>query len=147
MTYRGDRWPQLLDGKLADLAVGDAATVVVGGTSLDLTVGARYTHEKKTAEANLADNNALCSFFSVAVAPLQLAMGYATLFNGGIYHPPTILKINRDHPLPKGRRVFSARLATTSPAHEILLELRPAGSGVVALNARLDGPALGVGRD
>ncbi|HEY8591728.1 MAG TPA: penicillin-binding protein 2 [Sphingomicrobium sp.] len=43
----------------------------------------------------------------IAVAPLQLAMGYATLFNGGVYHPPTILKVNRDHPLPKGRRVFS----------------------------------------
>ena len=44
----------------------------------------------------------------IAVAPLQLAMGYATLFDGGIYHPPTILKIGPDHPLPKGRRVFSA---------------------------------------
>ena len=44
----------------------------------------------------------------IAVAPLQLAMGYATLFDGGIYHPPTILKIGPDHPLPPGRRVFSA---------------------------------------
>ena len=44
----------------------------------------------------------------IAVAPLQLAMGYATLFDGGIYHPPTILKIGPDHPLPAGRRVFSA---------------------------------------
>ena len=39
---------------------------------------------------------------------------------------------------------FRARLATTSPAHELVLELRAAGSGVIALNARLDGPALGV---
>jgi cell division protein FtsI (penicillin-binding protein 3) len=44
----------------------------------------------------------------IAVAPLQLAMGYATLFDGGIYHPPTILKIGPDHPLTPGRRVFSA---------------------------------------
>jgi cell division protein FtsI (penicillin-binding protein 3) len=44
----------------------------------------------------------------IAVAPLQLAMGYATLFDGGIYHPPTILKAGRDHPLAAGRRVFSA---------------------------------------
>jgi cell division protein FtsI (penicillin-binding protein 3) len=44
----------------------------------------------------------------IAVAPLQLAMGYATLFDGGIYHPPTILKIAPDHPLPAGKRVFSA---------------------------------------
>jgi cell division protein FtsI (penicillin-binding protein 3) len=44
----------------------------------------------------------------IAVAPLQLAMGYATLFDGGIYHPPTILKIGPNHPLPPGRRVFTA---------------------------------------
>jgi cell division protein FtsI (penicillin-binding protein 3) len=44
----------------------------------------------------------------IAVAPLQLAMGYATLLDGGIYHPPTILKIGPNHPLPKGKRVFSA---------------------------------------
>jgi cell division protein FtsI (penicillin-binding protein 3) len=44
----------------------------------------------------------------IAVAPLQLAMGYATLFDGGIYHPPTILKIGPNHPLPAGRRVFTA---------------------------------------
>jgi cell division protein FtsI (penicillin-binding protein 3) len=44
----------------------------------------------------------------IAVAPLQLAMGYATLFDGGIYHPPTILKVGADRPLAPGRRVFSA---------------------------------------
>jgi cell division protein FtsI (penicillin-binding protein 3) len=44
----------------------------------------------------------------IAVAPLQLAMGYATLFDGGIYHPPTILKIGPGHPLSAGRRVFTA---------------------------------------
>ena len=44
----------------------------------------------------------------IAVAPLQLAMGYATLFDGGIYHPPTILKIGPGHPLPPGKRVFTA---------------------------------------
>src|SRR6476660_2620387 len=43
----------------------------------------------------------------IAVAPLQLAMGYATLFDGGIYHPPTILKVGPDRPLAPGRRVFS----------------------------------------
>jgi cell division protein FtsI (penicillin-binding protein 3) len=44
----------------------------------------------------------------IAVAPLQLAMGYATLFDNGIYHPPTIRKIGPGHPVPPGRRVFSA---------------------------------------
>lgn len=43
----------------------------------------------------------------IAVAPLQLAMGYATLFDGGIYHPPTILKRGPNNPLPAGRRVFT----------------------------------------
>lgn len=44
----------------------------------------------------------------IAVAPLQLAMGYATLFDGGIYHRPTILKIGPGHPLAAGHRVFTA---------------------------------------
>jgi cell division protein FtsI (penicillin-binding protein 3) len=43
----------------------------------------------------------------IAVAPLQLAMGYATLFNGGVYHPPTMLRIGPGHPLLPGKRVFS----------------------------------------
>jgi cell division protein FtsI (penicillin-binding protein 3) len=43
----------------------------------------------------------------IAVAPLQLAMGYATLFNGGIYHTPTMLKIGPGHPLGPGKRVFT----------------------------------------
>jgi cell division protein FtsI (penicillin-binding protein 3) len=43
----------------------------------------------------------------IAVTPLHLATGYATLFNGGLYHPATLLKVDRKHPLPPGRRVFS----------------------------------------
>ena len=43
----------------------------------------------------------------IAVTPLHLASGYATLFNGGIYRPATILKVDRSHPAGKGRRVFS----------------------------------------
>ncbi|HEY6663352.1 MAG TPA: penicillin-binding protein 2 [Sphingomicrobium sp.] len=43
----------------------------------------------------------------IAVTPLHLATGYATLFNGGVYHPATLLKIGPNHPLPAGRRVFS----------------------------------------
>jgi cell division protein FtsI (penicillin-binding protein 3) len=44
----------------------------------------------------------------IAVTPLHLASGYATLFNGGIYRPATLLKVGPGHPLPQGRRVFSA---------------------------------------
>ncbi|QIL03080.1 penicillin-binding protein 2 [Sphingomonas sinipercae] len=44
----------------------------------------------------------------IAVTPLHLATGYATLFNGGIYRPATLLKVDPRHPLAKGHRVFSA---------------------------------------
>ena len=43
----------------------------------------------------------------IAVTPLHLAMGYATLFNGGVYHAPTILRRSKANPLDKGRRVFT----------------------------------------
>jgi len=43
----------------------------------------------------------------IAVTPLHLASGYATLFNGGIYHPATLLKVDRTHPVAPGRRVFT----------------------------------------
>jgi cell division protein FtsI (penicillin-binding protein 3) len=43
----------------------------------------------------------------IAVTPLHLATGYATLFNGGVYHPATLLKIGPNHPLPRGVRVFT----------------------------------------
>jgi cell division protein FtsI (penicillin-binding protein 3) len=43
----------------------------------------------------------------IAVTPLHLATGYATLFNGGIYRPATLLKVDRRHPVAPGHRVFS----------------------------------------
>ena len=44
----------------------------------------------------------------IAVTPLHLASGYATLLNGGIYRPPTLLKADPRRQVAKGRRVFSA---------------------------------------
>lgn len=44
---------------------------------------------------------------SIAITPLHLASGYAALMNGGIWRPATILKVDKTHPAPKGRRVFS----------------------------------------
>jgi cell division protein FtsI (penicillin-binding protein 3) len=44
---------------------------------------------------------------SLAVSPLHLASGYATLFNGGVYRPPTLLKVDRGHATGKGHRVFT----------------------------------------
>ena len=43
----------------------------------------------------------------IAVTPLHLASGYATLFNGGIYRPASLLKVDRGHPPPRGVRVFT----------------------------------------
>ena len=43
----------------------------------------------------------------IAVTPLHLATGYATLFNGGIYRPATLLKVGKDHAAGKGHRVFT----------------------------------------
>ena len=44
---------------------------------------------------------------SIAVTPTHLASGYATLFNGGIYRPATLLKVDRNHKAGGGHRVFS----------------------------------------
>jgi cell division protein FtsI (penicillin-binding protein 3) len=44
----------------------------------------------------------------IAVSPLHLATGYATLFNGGVWRPATLLKHDARHPVPQGERVFSA---------------------------------------
>jgi cell division protein FtsI (penicillin-binding protein 3) len=43
----------------------------------------------------------------IAVTPLHLASGYATLFNGGIYRPATLLKVGPSHPAAQGHRVFT----------------------------------------
>ena len=43
----------------------------------------------------------------IAVTPLHLATGYATLFNGGVYHPARLVKVDRNHPVAPGVRVFS----------------------------------------
>ena len=43
----------------------------------------------------------------IAVTPLHLAIGYATLLNGGIYRPATLLKVDKNHAAGKGHRVFS----------------------------------------
>ncbi|MFD1613100.1 peptidoglycan D,D-transpeptidase FtsI family protein [Sphingomonas tabacisoli] len=43
----------------------------------------------------------------IAVSPLHLATGYATLFNGGYWRPATLLKHDARNPVPQGERVFS----------------------------------------
>ena len=43
----------------------------------------------------------------IAVSPLHLATGYATLFNGGWWRPATLMKHHAGNPVPQGERVFS----------------------------------------
>jgi cell division protein FtsI (penicillin-binding protein 3) len=75
----------------------------------------------------------------IAVAPLQLAMGYATLFDGGVYHRPTILKVGRGHPLAPGRRVFSADTSYRMRSLLRLVVMRGTGKHADAPGYRLGG--------
>ena len=75
----------------------------------------------------------------IAVAPLQLAMGYATLFDGGVYHPPTILKIGPNHPLPPGQRVFTADTSYRMRSLLRLVVMRGTGKKADALGYRVGG--------
>jgi cell division protein FtsI (penicillin-binding protein 3) len=43
----------------------------------------------------------------IAVTPLHLASGYATLMNGGLWRPTTLLKRGPGNPVPEGKRVFT----------------------------------------
>jgi cell division protein FtsI (penicillin-binding protein 3) len=74
----------------------------------------------------------------IAVTPLHLATGYATLFNGGIYRPATLLKVDRNHPIGPGRRVFSEE--TSYRMRALLREVVLAGTGKKA-----DAPGYRVG--
>ena len=56
----------------------------------------------------------------IAVSPLHLATGYATLFNGGVWRPATLIKRGPGNPVPEGERVFSAE---TSYKMQALLRL------------------------
>jgi cell division protein FtsI (penicillin-binding protein 3) len=75
----------------------------------------------------------------IAVAPLQLAMGYATLFDGGVYHPPTILKIGPGHPLPPGKRVFTADTSYRMRALLRLVVMKGTGRKADAPGYRIGG--------
>jgi cell division protein FtsI (penicillin-binding protein 3) len=75
----------------------------------------------------------------IAVAPLQLAMGYATLFDGGVYHPPTILKIGPNHPLPKGKRVFTADTSYRMRSLLRLVVMKGTGKNANAVGYRVGG--------
>src|SRR6476620_9847763 len=75
----------------------------------------------------------------IAVAPLQLAMGYATLFDNGVYHPPTILKRGPHNPLPAGRRVFSEETSYKMRALLRLVVMKGTGKKADAPGYRIGG--------
>ncbi len=62
----------------------------------------------------------------ISVTPLHLASGYATLVNGGIYRPPTLLK-RAPGAVPAGRRVFSQATSDTMRALLRLVVLKGTG--------------------
>lgn len=74
----------------------------------------------------------------IAVTPLHLATGYATLFNGGIYRPATLLMVDRNHPPAQGKRVFSEE--TSYRLRALLREVVMDGTGKKA-----DAPGYRVG--
>ena len=76
---------------------------------------------------------------SIAVTPLHLATGYATLFNGGVYRPATILKVDKNHAVGKGHRVFSEETSYKMRALLRLVVTKGTGSKADAPGYRVGG--------
>ena len=62
----------------------------------------------------------------IAITPLQLANAYATLVNGGVWRPTTLLKVPPGH-AAQGRRVFSE--ATSARMRQLLRLVTLYGTG------------------
>ncbi len=62
----------------------------------------------------------------IAVTPLHLANAYATLVNGGIWRPATLMRVKRGH-APRGRRVISE--ATSARMRQLLRLVVLRGTG------------------
>src|SRR4029450_5725055 len=76
---------------------------------------------------------------AVAVTPLHLATGYATLFNGGIYRPATILKVDRSHAVGRGHPVFSQDTSSKMRALLRLVVMQGTGKKADAPGYRIGG--------
>ncbi len=74
---------------------------------------------------------------SIKVTPLHLASAYAALVNGGVWHPPTLLRRQPGAPIP-GHRVFTE--ATSSRMRQLLRLIVSDGTG-----SRADAPGYLVG--
>ena len=75
----------------------------------------------------------------IAVTPLHLAMGYATLFNGGVYRPATLLKVDRNHAAGKAHRVFSEETSYKMRALLRLVVMKGTGKKADAPGYRVGG--------
>ncbi|MEO6247842.1 MAG: penicillin-binding protein 2, partial [Sphingomicrobium sp.] len=75
----------------------------------------------------------------IAVTPLHLATGYATLFNGGVYHPATILKVDKNHPVGPAHRVFTEETSYKSRALLRLVVMKGTGKNADAPGYRIGG--------
>jgi cell division protein FtsI (penicillin-binding protein 3) len=75
----------------------------------------------------------------IAVTPLHLATGYATLFNGGVYRPATLLKVDRTHAAGKGHRVFSEDTSYKMRALLRLVVMKGTGKKADAPGYRIGG--------
>lgn len=73
----------------------------------------------------------------IAITPLHLANGYATLVNGGLYRPLTLMRVSPDD-VPSGERVFSE--ATSDEMRGLLRLIVQEGTG---RNADAEGYRVG----
>ena len=76
---------------------------------------------------------------AIAVTPLHLAIGYSTLFNGGIYRPATLLKVDRNHPVGSGHRVFTEDTSYKMRALLRLVVMKGTGKKADAPGYRIGG--------
>ena len=67
------------------------------------------------------------------------SIGYATLYNGGIYRPATLLKVGPGHPVAKGVRVFSEETSYKSRALLRLVVMKGTGKKADAIGYRVGG--------
>ena len=74
----------------------------------------------------------------IAITPLQLANAYATLVNGGVWRPTTLLKVGPGHPAPAGRRAMSE--ATSARMRQLLRLIVLRGTG-----RKADAPGYRIG--
>ena len=75
----------------------------------------------------------------IAITPLQLANAYATLVNGGVWRPTTLLKVGPGHPVPAGHRAISEQTSARMRQLLRLIVLKGTGRKAEAPGFRIGG--------